>query len=231
MPVRVRQTSQPPFGALQATTKAIYGLANDRYYDTWELFSNQERFMMRALKGIRKGDPDKLATNLTITFSWFSSLMNRFHIDLDDAVWWRFPGVCSYCGKAPCACRAIKPTSRAVIEPDDSLRPETLADYQRMFADIYPPRSRTLEHAGIHLAEEQGEVSEAIQQYLGSHNKKYFGFLIDESADYVSCVIGVANSAGIELQPAIEEFYRGGCHACHHTPCTCSFLKVSEFKS
>lgn len=231
MPVLQKQTSQLPFGSLQATTKKIYGKVNDRYYDTWELFSNQERFMMRALKGVRKGDAEKLRFNLTIAFSWFLSLMNEFHLDLDKAVWTRFPGLCSYCGKVPCACRAIKPTSRPVIEPDDELRPATLGGYQKMFADIYPPSMRTLEHAGIHLAEEQGEVSEAIHQYLGSHTKKYFVWLAEESADYVSCMMGVANSADIDLETALADFYKDGCHECHQTPCTCSFLKISEYRS
>jgi hypothetical protein len=36
----------------------IYGVADDRLYSNWDVFSNMERFTMWALKGIRKGKID-----------------------------------------------------------------------------------------------------------------------------------------------------------------------------
>lgn len=216
---------------LQEINKLIYGQLDDKYFDIWELFSNQERFMMRALKGIRKGDSDKLRNNLVIASSWFMAIMNRLHIDLEEAVWNRFPYLCSYCAKCPCVCWKIKPRKRTKGIIDFSKRPKTIRDFQVMYDKIYPRADRTLEHEGIHLAEEQGELSEDIQLFLGSHNKKYFQNIIDEAADYFSCLMGVFNSAKIDFEKEMLKFYSNNCHVCHNAPCTCNFTIIANFKS
>lgn len=215
----------------QAINKQIYGAVDDRLYSNWELFSNQERFMMRALKGIRKEDIEKLKTNLVIATSWFLALMNRIHVDIEDAVWNRFPYLCSYCGSCPCACKKIKPAKRVKITKKSHLRPRDIEGFQKMFEDIYPSSGRTLDHAGIHQAEEQGELSEAIQIFAGSHKKTSFKEIVDESADYLSCVFAIANSAKIDLAKELRKFYSNNCHACHQAPCKCDFRMISRFKS
>ncbi|RJO62097.1 hypothetical protein C4544_01190 [candidate division WS5 bacterium] len=216
---------------VQMVNRRIYGAVDDRFFSNWELFSNQERFMMRALKGIRKDDMEKLRVNLVIATSWFLALMNRIHVDIEDAVWNRFPYLCSYCGSCPCACKKIKPSKRARITKKPHLRPKNIRGFQEMFEEIYPSGSRTLEHAGIHQAEEQGELSEAMQVFAGSHKKSTFQEIIDESADYLSCVFAIANSANIDLQSELEKFYSNNCHACHQAPCKCDFRMISDFKS
>lgn len=109
-----------------------------------DLLAHKQRFSMRALKGIRKKDARKLKTNLVIAFSRLMSVVNRLHIDPDDAVWGRFFYLCLYCGKKPCAYKVIKPKKRAKITKN-SLRPATLKEYQKIFFMIYPPKSRGLE--------------------------------------------------------------------------------------
>lgn len=216
---------------LQEITKQVYGISNDRFFNTWEICSNQEKFMMRALKGIRKGDFKKLRDNIVITTGWFFSIMNRLHIDVQDAVWKRFPGLCSYCGQCPCVCKKIKIKKRVKITRQNKNRPRTLKQFQKMFSQIYPPSSRTLEHAGIHLAEEDGEFNEAIQSYYGSHSKRYFKDIIEEAADYFSCLMGVFNSAGFDFEKEMIKFYVSNCHICHQAPCVCNFKWISDFKS
>lgn len=216
---------------LQSINKQIYGAADDRLYSNWELFSNQERFMMRALKGIRKEDVSKLKINLVIATSWYLALMNRLHVDIEDAVWNRFPYLCSYCGNCPCVCKKVKPTKRVKIVKRTHLRPSNIEGFQKMFEDIYPSSERTLDHAGIHQAEEQGEMSEAIQIFAGSHKKTSFKEIVDESADYLSCVFAIANSAKFDFASELRSFYANNCHACHQAPCKCDFRKISLFKS
>jgi len=75
----------------QNFVKEVYGLSNDRYFNLWDMVINVERFMMRGLKGIRKGDKEKTKINLLIAFSWFMSMMNRLHIDIENQIWKRFP--------------------------------------------------------------------------------------------------------------------------------------------
>ena len=75
----------------QNFVEEVYRLPNDRDFSLWDMISNVERFMMRGLKGIRKGDREKTKTNLLIAFSWFMSIMNQLHIDIEERVWRRFP--------------------------------------------------------------------------------------------------------------------------------------------
>jgi len=209
----------------------VYGLADDRLFSLPDLLSNQQRFTMRALKGIRKDDRKKLKYNLLIAFSWLMAVANRFHINLEAQLWRRFPMLCSYCGKRPCACKKIRPKKRVKVIVRRSLKPKTLAAFQGMFRQIYPPDSRTLADAGVHLAEETGEASEMVHVFLGEHKWKQFGRVGEELADYTSCLFGVANSAKIDIAWELEKIYHRNCHVCHEAPCVCGFSFVAGFKS
>jgi NTP pyrophosphatase (non-canonical NTP hydrolase) len=186
---------------------------------------------MRALKGIRQKDNKKLGLNLLISISWLMSITNRLHINVEEAVWQRFPGVCSYCGLQPCACEQLKPTTRVEIKKRKLLKPKTLKNLQEMFALIYPPTNRTLFEAGVHLAEETGEVSEAIHCFWGEHKKEQFERIENEIADWISCLFGVANSANIDVAGELAKMYYNNCHVCHQAPCVCNFSFVAKFKS
>ncbi|MEK7515758.1 MAG: hypothetical protein AAB555_02410 [Patescibacteria group bacterium] len=216
---------------LQDFIAAIYSLPDDRLYSIWDILTHQQRFAMRALKGIRKNNKEKLKNNLLISLSWLMAVANRLHIDVEDEVWARFPKRCSYCGKLPCACRVIKPTSRARFRTDNNLRPHSIAAFQKMFNDIYPASNRSLADAGVHLAEEVGEVSEAVHAYLGQHHQNQFDEIKLEIADLVSCIYGVANSASIDIAKELAEMYLHNCHMCHQAPCVCNFATVAKLKT
>ncbi len=135
----------------QEFVNVVYRMPNDRNFGTWDMISNLERFSMRALKGIRKDDPDKTRINLLIAFSWFTSINNQLHIDMEKEVWSRFPSLCSYCGASPCRCKESKTKTRQAVKPINGNKPVTMQDFQQMFQAIYPAENRTLEQAGIHL--------------------------------------------------------------------------------
>ncbi len=224
-------TRKKSLGRFQELIGQIYSLPDDRLFSLWDLMSNQERFTMRALKGMRKKDKRKLVKNVLISFSWLIALANRLHIDADDAVWARFPARCSYCGKSPCQCRAVKSKAKAKFFRNVVHRPGTLAGYQKMFGQIYPPQFRSPFEAGVHLAEEVGELSEAIHCFLGEHQRSQFRQIEMEIADVISCIFGVANSARIDVAGELEKFYSRNCHDCHKLPCECSFKIVAKYKS
>lgn len=209
----------------------VYALPDDRLYSVWDLLTQQQRFTMRALKGIRKGNQEKIKTNLLIAFSWLMAIANRLHLDLDDETWRRFPALCSYCGKKPCECKSIKPSERLAVTIDVKKRPNSLSEMQGMFGEIYPIASRTIADAGVHLAEEMGEVSEAIHNFLGEHKEEQFAEVALELADYVSCAVGLANSADIDMAKEYSTMYSNGCHICHQVPCRCTFSSVATLKS
>ncbi len=224
-------TANQSLAQWQNFVKKVYGLPNDRAFPLLDLISNHLRFTMRALKGIRQGNEKKLKLNLLISISWFMSMANRLHIDMEKATWQRFPGVCSYCGHQPCICNNLKPTKRARSLSGKTKTLKTLNDYQKMFALIYPPEKRTLFEAGVHLAEETGEVNEAIHSYWGEHRKDYFKNIENEFADWLSCFFGVANSANIDVAKELAKMYYNNCHVCHQTPCICAYSFIVKFES
>ena len=215
----------------QQFVQTVYGLPNDLHFELQDLLNNVQRFATRGLKGIRKKNQEKCLTNLLITSSFFMSTLNRLHIDIEDELWHRFPYICSYCARQPCQCKDSKPAQRKAITPDKAKKPNTIADFHIMFEKIYPSASRTLEHAGVHMAEEVGELVEAFLAYRGEHTKIHFNNVTLEAADLLSCFFGVLNSLSIQLNDALSDFYTNNCHVCHHAPCSCEYRFVINFKS
>ena len=209
----------------------VYSLPNDRYFSLGDMLTNMQRFVMRGLKGIRKGDDEKTKVNLLIALSWFMSTMNRLHIEIEDEIWKRFPYLCSYCGACPCVCMKKKVNKRQKISINNKKRPKTLDQFQKMFNEIYPATARTLDHTGVHLAEEIGEFSEAILTYRGAHKDEDFLKIELEAADLFSCVIGVFNSLDINAAKELSVMFSKNCHICKNTPCVCNFMNIVGFKS
>ncbi len=168
---------------LQNFNKKVYSINDDRNFTLSGMLANVQRFAMCALKGIRKKDEEKTNYNLLIALSWFIGTINQLHITIEGEVWQRFPGRCSYCGAVPCSCKRNKTTQRQKVVIDKKKQPKTLEEYQEMFTRIYPPQKRNLEHAGIHLAEELGEFSEALLIFQGKHQKEDFEKVGLEAAD------------------------------------------------
>ena len=218
------------FSKLQKVVNDIYSLQNDRFYSLSGLLVQEQRFAMRTLKGIRKGNNETIKTNLLISLSWLCSIANRLHIDMENDLWNRFPLVCPYCGKNTCECKKVKPKSRKKVSANKIYNPKSIQGFQVMFKTIYPPESRTLADAGIHFAEEVGEVSEAIHNYLGQHIESQFDEIRLEIADLLSNVFGIANSANINIAKELSLTFKQGCHICHGTPCVCSYSFIIDFK-
>jgi len=214
----------------QQFNAAVYGLPDDRMYSVGDLLTQMQRFAMRSIKGIRKGDRDQLAKNLLVSLSFLVAIANRLHIDIEDVTWRRFPRQCSYCAHCPCACSTIKPTARPELRVDPHTRPHTIREFQQMFNAIYPSARRTLFEVGVHLAEEVGEVTEAVHNFLGQHEQHQFGDVSDELADCVSCMMGVANSAHLDVAQELADLFTNNCHVCHKAPCVCTFAVVSTIK-
>ena len=210
--------------------KEVYEIPNNRKFELGEMLDNVQRFGMRGLKGIRKKDVAKTKKNAMISLSFFISLLNRLGIDLEEETWRRFPYVCSYCNNCPCSCKELRPEQRQKVRADESKRPDTLQEFQEMFNMIYPSQARTIEHAGVHLAEEMGEVSESIWAYKNTKTEEEFDAVKLEAADYFSCIIGVFNSLNINLAEELATLYHKNCHECKNAPCTCTYPKIKSYK-
>ena len=216
---------------LQEFERAVYGLNNDRLYSTFDMLTQVQRFITRALKGIRKEEKKKATLNLLITMLWFMSLMNQLHINVQEVTQNRFPNRCSYCGNRPCSCRKEKRTTRKKFDAAPIGKVLTIAELQGMFAAIYPARTRTLEHAGIHLAEELGELAEAIMAFRGNLKDREFEKISQEAADFVSCLFGVCNSWDIDVAQELARMFSRNCHVCRQAPCACTPTFIANFAS
>lgn len=214
----------------QNVINEIYGVTDDRLYSLWDLLSNQERFTMRALKGVRKNDINRIKQNLVISLSWIMAVGNRLHINIDEAVWERFRYKCYYCKNAPCTCGKKKVLTKSKRKKE-AVRPASLAQYQEMFQKIYPPKRFSVSEVAVHLAEEMGELSEAIQVYLGEHQKGEFSQIQTEIADYISCSFGLANNIDFDIAGELADIYENNCHVCHKAPCICSYSSIAKFRS
>lgn len=214
----------------QNFVREVYGVNNDRYFNKEDMLTQIQRFAMRALKGIRKNDKEKIKNNLLVFLSWYMSLMDQLHVKIEEEIWKRFPYLCSYCATCPCSCVETHPKKRKEVERDEGKRPKNLEEFQLMFKKIYPPEKRTLEHADIHLAEELGEFSEAILVYRGQHQDRNFEKVILEAADLFSCFLGVFNSIEVSVAKEMSEMFSENCHVCKKIPCKCSFMDIMEFR-
>lgn len=227
----VRMNPDDSVADFQAFIDGVYREPNDKRFDLPDLLSNVERFGMRGLKGIRKERRAATRTNLLISLSWLVSMMNRLHVELEDELFERFPRRCTYCGTAPCSCSVDNPDERRDLDSDDASKPETIAGFQRMFDRIYPKGREDLDAAGVHLAEEVGELSEAVLAYRGRHATDQFEHLALEAADVYSCYMGVFNAWGVEAAEEIAEMYADACHVCHCAPCECGYTAILEFEA
>ncbi len=215
----------------QKLVSDIYDVPGGRNFSAFDILGHQQRFTMRTLKGIRKNDPKKIKNNLMISLSWSVGISNRFNFNIEELVWKRFPFLCSYCGSMPCTCKDSKPTKRAKIKRTDSFKPKSIRELQNMFERIYPSKKRSLEHAGVHLAEEMGEVSEAVMAYMSEHKKRQLVEIQNELADYISCLFGVANSSKIDIEKEAVKMFSKNCYVCHKAPCACSISFINTFES
>ena len=215
----------------QDFVKHTYKKPNDMHFDLNDMLSNVQRFAMRGLKGIRNGNKEKSRLNFIISLSWFMSTMNRLHIDIEDAMWKRFPYLCSYCASCPCSCSDNKWETRKDVSIDDAKRPGNMKDFQVMFDKVYPSSNRDIYKAGVHMAEEVGELSEAILAYRGSHKEDDFDKVILESADLLSHYFCVFNSLDMDIAHEISNVFDDNCHICNKMPCNCDFDSVIKFRS
>jgi len=214
---------------LQKFITDVYGEPGDKHFSLFELIAQQARFSMRILKDIRKGDDKSLEHNMAVAISWTIAIANRLHIDISDALWQRFPGVCSFCGKRPCICKKDHLKKRVShLVSTGAKKPKTLAHAQKELGEIYPKDSRTLEGAALLLAEEVGEFSEAINQYYLTHQKTDLEQIKFEIADYLSCLFDIANSSNINMAESLTIRYGNNCPKCHKLPCTCD-LRTASF--
>jgi NTP pyrophosphatase (non-canonical NTP hydrolase) len=213
----------------QACNKEIYTEVNDRYYSAYRMFAKLHRHVTHILKAVRKHEHEgredayeDIMYHLCMAFSWSLAMLNRYHIDLVDDMWRRFPGVCPYCLEARCCCKKRPKERQKTMGKTRGKQPVSFRDWQKMFAEIYP---NVVSVSAIHLAEEAGEVNEALQ---APHGDIYFWKIIEELVDLITNIFGVANCINLDLATGMAEYFGSGCPRCHKPLCECGFVVYDE---
>jgi NTP pyrophosphatase (non-canonical NTP hydrolase) len=207
--------------AFQTRNRALYLLVNDLHYNPEMMFSRLHRHTTHVIKAVRKGKHAEIPYHLCMAFSWAFALFNRYHIDLTKEMWKRFPRCCPYCSWAPCSCKERRRRRHKFLSKSRLGAPVSLRSWQRMFQKIYP---NALLEATLHLAEEAGEVSEAIQRFVSTNQERWFDNVIEELVDVVTNIFGVANSLHLDLAAAMAGYFSKGCPDCRKDPCKCGFV-------
>lgn len=172
--------------------------------------------------------------------SWWMALCGKVGVrSVEDMLWQKFPYVCTYCHlkpheNDPCLERKAEgqgpqwSTLSTMGQANAAKRPRSLAQWQAMFAEIYPTGSTEDYPATIgRFTEELGELSEALRVFQIAP-----GYFLSEAADVFAWLMHLQNlihtktgvkvsDRGKEIVSAFVEGYPDECIDCDHPVCTC----------
>lgn len=200
----------------------------------------------------KKKDIDTARQFLPKIFAWAVALLKTMrpeHGDLEEIILKKFPGVCPYCGKAPCECwRGEKPTLDAQGLRNTYYRrapaiQRSVNDFQLMFKNVYGDTwlasegtDNVREHLRrpfVRLVEELAEIAETIR-----FDHLYPANFENELADLFAWWFALASSLPIgdgAEAPLAEQMlwsaYPGYCVYCNLFPCFCRPGPVRELMS
>lgn len=179
------------------------------------------------------------------SLAWFFPLIDAFNVkSLERIIFRKFPGICPYCRASPhnaVDCKATTGITEGMLDHQRVTEiyreklanlPAGLNQWQEMFQSIYPRGNVTnISHSALGLAEELGELAEAIRVF--DRHPRYF---VGEVADVFSYIMGIANQHVINQRiysdPAFtlnleNEYllrYPGLCIECGYTVCRCPHI-------
>ena len=216
----------------QEMFERIYGEKNGRdYKNTSDLVRRLMEEGCSIMELARKDPASKNPYRLQLAnvFSWWTALANRTDTDLHEALWYKFPGTCSYCRKTACVCGLEHPEEIHADEKEALLRrlrkertkmPKTLEDHRILHAKLYGGQNKRILPIQIaaHLVEEMGEVSTALRHA----NKKEF---YNEMADVGSWIFALATRLEfVPFDEVVWEVYSYECNVCHNEVCSCEHM-------
>ena len=211
--------------SLQGLNQNVYGVTNDRNFSIIDMQSRLHRHTTQILKCVRKEDGRTIRYHLCSSLSWCMALANRLHFDVANEMWVAFPGVCPYCLSTPCACKKQRRQQRQKNIAPTRRQPVSLSAWQKMFWRIYP---NIVIKSAIHLAEEAGEVDEALRNHLATHNAEWLRKATEEIIDTVTNIFAVASCLDINLAEEAVEYFADGCPGCKTAQCQCGYATVDN---
>ena len=163
----------------------------------------------KVCEALRKQKKEEVIALLPLLFRRLLVFANMVGVDLEEAVWHKYPGLCPSClASADCDCIRQKKTFNGKETMDGfranlELRPKTLDGWQDMFGRIYGKVNKLVwkEMVWYHFEEEVGEVSDAYNFQLGPER------LRDELADAFAWLLSFCNRMEINMARLIAAKY------------------------
>ena len=206
----------------QQFNRDMYGKKNDLHFaDPRDILIKMIRYWGHTTKGIRKNRTQIILHDSAMMVSWSFALANHYHVDIEQGLWKYFPGVCPYCANRPCTCPPDNKPGRAIIVPDESLRPHSMTWFQMLLRQIYP--NNTLGGSGMHLTEEMAEIAEAIQAFEKCQSNECLEEISLELADVFTNIFAVASCTGFDVAEAFQRTFENGCPRCNLEECHCGY--------
>ncbi|MGH9822446.1 MAG: hypothetical protein ACREDR_04245 [Blastocatellia bacterium] len=173
--------------------------------------------------------------------AWWMALCGKVGVrSVEDMLWWKFPGVCSYCHQNPHVeglCRQMKQEKDALNwETLEQLgrnnfgnRPKKLASWLLMFGRIYVVSgTEDYKMTFARFTEELGELAEALRVFPAAP-----GYFLSEAADVFAWIMHLQNLVYLKgkmfdendraraLYTAFSTAYPDRCNDCGNPVCTC----------
>jgi serine/threonine protein kinase/NTP pyrophosphatase (non-canonical NTP hydrolase) len=228
----------------QTLIHRIYALANGE--------RRPEDVMLRLLSSagqlgalISKGlatHSDGVRGELTSFFCWLLALADATGIDLETAVWTKYPCACPYCSKVhdtQAAVDACKPETRVfrpsvlilTADRNKDRRPQTLLQWELLFREIFPLTFVADEAKLVQkLLEEVGEVGAGLTRphdRLITLRRDYADPLAFELADVFAWIsvcsrlLALGDHESPLASEMAKEYRSETCRRCHRAPCMC----------
>ena len=182
--------------------------------------------------------PSETAPYMAKALAWWLAFCGQVGVaSVSQMLWTKFPNVCAYCRARPHdqdECTQRKLASRGpdwqelkrLADSTSDSRPRTIAEWQRMFASIYPPvGTEDFNKTFAKLTEEMGELAEALRVFSAEP-----GYLLSEASDVFAWLMKLNNLVEISipktqrgelLQEELAESYPSRCRDCNAAVCTC----------
>lgn len=176
--------------------------------------------------------------------AWWLTLCGKLGVrSVEEMLWDKFPGVCTYCQSRPHDPNVCLEKKAASGGPpwdvlaklgEQSNRPRRLREWQQMYSAIYP--AQQTEDYGpsfARLAEELGELAEAVRVFTSEP-----GYLLSEAADVFAWLMHIQNildsksfvpysSRGDALETGFSRSYPDSCRDCGKRTCACPPILAS----
>lgn len=233
--------SNMPLSGWQKHLSGIYNDVNSKRR-VLETFARVTEMATGISRGVREENKEILEKFMPRFLAWLLGLASQLKLNLEDAVWNNYPGVCPYCRKeSNCSCKITKDYSSRLNEIEEIKKfqskfnkPANLIEWVAMYSRIYEGINKTTGKMGMlsHFLEELGELSEIIRfSIVSDENLKKWDItlsrseielnLTQELSDLFSWFCGLSNILGVEIDYFMKENYGVICPECVDKPCKC----------